>query len=74
VLAASERVLGDEHPDTLAARTNLASAYHSAGRLAEAIALLEQASTDSERILGEQPATVSTRQTLARWSAESERD
>ena len=36
------RVLGPNHPDTLASRNNLALAYESAGRLDEAIDLYEQ--------------------------------
>lgn len=31
-LAARERVLGPDHPDTLASRNNLANAYQDAGR------------------------------------------
>jgi Tetratricopeptide repeat len=41
-----------DHPDTLIARGNLAMAYGTAGRTAEAIPLLEQTLADSERILG----------------------
>ena len=37
-----ERVLGADHPDTLATRNNLALAYQVAGRTAEAITLHEQ--------------------------------
>jgi hypothetical protein len=37
-----ERTLGPDHPDTLTALNNLASAYQAAGKLAEAIALLER--------------------------------
>ncbi|TCJ89409.1 tetratricopeptide repeat protein [Nocardia alba] len=47
-----ERVFGDDHPDTLTTRNNLAAAYQSAGRFAEAIALYERTFTDSERGLG----------------------
>jgi hypothetical protein len=36
-----ERILGVEHPDTLATRQELAGAYRAAGREAEAAALLE---------------------------------
>jgi Tetratricopeptide repeat len=32
-----ERVLGADHPDTLATRNNIAAAYQDAGRTAEAI-------------------------------------
>ena len=44
--------LGADHPETLTSRNNLANAYQDAGRLNEAIALYEQALTDSTRILG----------------------
>ena len=37
-----EHILGDEHPDTLTTRHNLAGAYQSAGRLTEAIAQYER--------------------------------
>lgn len=45
------RVLGTDHPDTLASRNNLASAYESAGRLTSAIELYEQNVNDAERVL-----------------------
>ena len=41
-----------DHPDTLATRNNLASAYLDAGRTAEAITLHEQTLADRERVLG----------------------
>ncbi|WP_380282570.1 tetratricopeptide repeat protein [Kitasatospora purpeofusca] len=40
--ATAERVLGPHHPDTLTARTGLASSYQDAGRTDEAILILEQ--------------------------------
>ena len=36
LLADHERVLGPDHPDTLASRNNLATAYRAAGRTADA--------------------------------------
>ncbi|MDR0848899.1 MAG: tetratricopeptide repeat protein, partial [Propionibacteriaceae bacterium] len=51
-LADMERVLGSDHPSTLASRNNLAGAYESAGRLGEAISLFEAALVDRERVLG----------------------
>ncbi|WKG13603.1 tetratricopeptide repeat protein (plasmid) [Nocardia sp. PE-7] len=61
-----ERVLGTDHPNTLASRNNLASAYESAGRVAEAIPLYERTLTDSERVLGEDhPNTLASRNNLA---------
>jgi tetratricopeptide (TPR) repeat protein len=65
-LADSERVLGTDHPRTLALRNNLAGAYETAGRLGEAIPLFEQALADSERVLGaDDPHTLVSRNNLA---------
>ncbi|HEV2377793.1 MAG TPA: tetratricopeptide repeat protein, partial [Streptosporangiaceae bacterium] len=65
-LAAAEQVLGPDHPDTMAARNNLASAYQSAGRLGEAILLFEQALADRKRILGpDHPDSLGSRNNLA---------
>ncbi|ARE79433.1 hypothetical protein B6R96_36000 (plasmid) [Streptomyces sp. Sge12] len=52
-LATMVRVLGEDHPDTLTSRNNLAYAYQSAGDLGRAIPLYEQTLTDSLRVLGE---------------------
>src|ERR1019366_5295094 len=61
-----ERVVGADHPDTLATRGDLAAAYREAGRTAEAIAVLEQALADRERVLGaDHPDTLATRGDLA---------
>lgn len=66
LVADCERLLGDTHPKTLAARNNLASAYVEAGRLAEAIPLLERTLTGCEKILGDtHPHTLVTRNSLA---------
>ena len=60
------RVLGEDHPDTLASRNNLAGAYLSAGRITEAIALFEQVLPDRIRVLGEDhPDTLASRNNLA---------
>ncbi|WP_296491416.1 tetratricopeptide repeat protein, partial [uncultured Actinomyces sp.] len=60
------RVLGEDHPNTLTSRNNLAGAYLSAGRVTEAIALFEQVLTDRTRILGkDHPATLATLNALA---------
>ena len=60
------RVLGADHPDTLASRNNLAAAYESAGDLGRAIPLLEQALADSVRVLGaDHPDTLTSRNNLA---------
>ncbi|GAT68911.1 NB-ARC domain-containing protein [Planomonospora sphaerica] len=65
-LADHERVLGADHPSTLASRNNLAYAYESAGDLARAIPLYEQTLADSERVLGaDHPSTLTSRNNLA---------
>ena len=51
-------MLGPDHPDTLTVRNNLAVAYDSVGRLAEAIDELEKLLPDCQRVLGpEHPLT-----------------
>ena len=66
VLADRERILGPNHASTLASRSNLASVYRAAGRLAEAITLYEQVLADRERILGPNHAsTLASRSNLA---------
>ena len=66
LVADQERVLGPDHPDTLAARNNLALAYRAAGRTDEAITLHEQTLADRERILGpDHPHTLQSRNNLA---------
>ena len=66
LVADCERVLGETHPNTLASRNNLALAYRSAGRLDEAIPLLERTLADYERVLGEtHPNTLTSRNNLA---------
>jgi len=65
-LAARERVLGPDHPDTLQSRNNLANAYWAAGRLDEAISLHEQTLAARERVLGpDHPDTLQSRNNLA---------
>ncbi|MGY3520144.1 tetratricopeptide repeat protein, partial [Micromonospora sp. PTRAS2] len=51
-LADRRRVLGNDHPQTLASVNNLAYAYQAAGDLGRAISLFEQALTDCRRVLG----------------------
>ena len=59
-------LLGPDHPATLASRNNLAYAYASAGRLAEAITLYEQVLTGRIRIRGnDHPNTLTSRNNLA---------
>jgi tetratricopeptide (TPR) repeat protein len=70
--ASSERLLGDEHPSTLASRANLATSYRRAGRTREAMAIEERVLADSERLLGgEHPNTITSRANLATsyWQA-----
>jgi tetratricopeptide (TPR) repeat protein len=66
VLADHERLLGATNPKTLTARGGLASAYMDAGRVEEAIPLLERTLADCERRLGDtNPNTLSLRNNLA---------
>ena len=59
-------VLGSRHPDTLASRNNLASAYESAGRLGEAIPLYEETLAERVEVLGSRhPDTLTSRNNLA---------
>jgi hypothetical protein len=70
VLSDSERLLGDEHPDTLTARANLAVSYWQAGRTGDAITLQERVLSDSERLLGdEHPDTLTAHTVLRTWTA-----
>ncbi|WP_063739127.1 tetratricopeptide repeat protein [Streptomyces violaceoruber] len=65
-LTTCERVLGADHPDTLASRSNLAAAYMSVGDLGRAIPLFEQTLTDTERVRGaDHPNTLTSRSNLA---------
>ena len=60
------KILGDDHPQTLASRNNLAGAYYSAGRLDEAIPLYEQVLADRTHIFGlDHPNTLTARNNLA---------
>ncbi|MFE5241536.1 TIR-like protein FxsC, partial [Streptomyces sp. NPDC056627] len=66
VLADREEILGERHPATLTARSNLASSYNRAGRAEEATVLRERVLADREEILGERhPDTLSARANLA---------
>ena len=60
------KILGDDHPQTLASRNNLAHAHYSAGRLDAAIPLYEEVLADRVRVLGEDhPDTLTSRNNLA---------
>ena len=74
LLADQNRVLGADHPDTLAVRMGLAVAYQRAGRIAEAMTLFEQTLTDRERVLGaDHPDTLAGRVSLANTYREAGR-
>ena len=61
-----ERIQGPDHPDTLGARGQLASAYHSAGRMASALELYERTRADCRRVLGPgHPDTLAAQANLA---------
>ena len=58
--------MGEDHPDTLITRNQLANVYRFAGRLDEAIDLYENLLSDRIRVLGEDhPQTLWTRCDLA---------
>jgi tetratricopeptide (TPR) repeat protein len=66
LVADTEHVLGEMHPDTLSSRSYLAGAYQAAGRLDEAVPLLERTVADRERVLGQiHPDTLAARNNLA---------
>ncbi|WP_146763045.1 tetratricopeptide repeat protein, partial [Micromonospora noduli] len=66
VLADRRRVLGDDHPNTLTSVNNLASAYHSVGRVEEATTLFEQVLAERRRVLGDDhPSTLGSVNNLA---------
>ncbi|KAI9776292.1 MAG: hypothetical protein M1839_000451 [Geoglossum umbratile] len=57
--AATRKILGEEHPNTLALMANLTSCYDGLGQSKEAVALHEKVLVARERILGEeQPDTL----------------
>jgi Domain of unknown function (DUF4062)/Tetratricopeptide repeat len=69
VLDARERVLGPEHPDTLAARQELAGGTGLAGDFAGARDLFTALLPACERVLGaEHPDTLTARAHLAAWT------
>ena len=64
-LAASERVLGRGHPNTLISVNNLASSYARQGRYAEAESLYKRALSGAEKMLGhDHPDTQLVRRNL----------
>ena len=66
------RVLGPEHPETLASRNNLAIGYRRLGQTEEAVQLDEETLEAMVRVLGpERPETLASRNGLARRSIAS---
>ena len=65
VLTDRIRILGNNNPNTLVSRNNLAYAYYEAGLLDEAIQLFEQTLHDCIRVLVEaHPFTATVRENL----------
>ncbi|MFE0156711.1 tetratricopeptide repeat protein, partial [Nonomuraea sp. NPDC059007] len=70
--ATSQRILGPDHPDTLATRSNLAGYRGAAGDAAGAAAAYEELLADGLRILGpDHPHTLTTRSNLAGYRGEA---
>ena len=68
----TRRVLGADHPDTLATRGNLARWRGEAGDPGGAVAAFEELLADRLRVLGaDHPYTLTTRGNLARWRGEA---
>jgi len=66
VLEKRQRILGDEHPDTISAISNLAITLGDQGKLEEAAAMRREVLEKRQRILGdEHPDTISTMSNLA---------
>jgi hypothetical protein len=73
LLPVRERVQGPEHPDTLAARNQLARWTGEAGDAAGARDLFAALLPVRERVQGpEHPDTLATRANLAYWSGKTE--
>jgi hypothetical protein len=66
------RVLGPDHPHTLAARHNLARSQGEAGDVAGAVTAFAELLDDRLRVLGpDHPHTLKTRNALAHWQERS---
>jgi tetratricopeptide (TPR) repeat protein len=60
--------LHSNHPDSIEARAQQARAYHDAGRIADAIAIMQRVIPHAERVRGNHhPFTSDARDTLADW-------
>ncbi|OCK89829.1 uncharacterized protein K441DRAFT_667189 [Cenococcum geophilum 1.58] len=69
VIETRKKVLGAEHPDTLAAMHNLAFTFKSQGRDHEAISLIENCFQLRKQVLGSQhPQTKLSQKTLSKWA------
>lgn len=67
-----DALLGPDHPDTLAARHDIARYLAEAGRLSEAVVLLDRLASDRQRVLGPRhTATLVTRSSRARFLRDS---
>ena len=67
-----ERVLGRDHPDTLATRGNIAAWTGEVGDARGALRLFTELLPDQERVLGrDHPDTLTTRNNIARWTGEA---
>ncbi len=65
-LARREKVLGAEHPDTLASMNNLAGVLDSQGKYEEAESMNRQTLARREKVLGEEhPNTLTSMNNLA---------
>jgi len=74
VLADQLRVLGPDHPHTLATRVRLAQWRGQAGDPAAAVLLLDEVLEDQLRVFGsDNPTTWATRATLVHWCEQIDR-
>ena len=68
VMETTKRVLGEEHPDTLASIANLAAIYHASGQCEIAVSLLRDVVPIQEKKPGtNHPDTVSSKAALQQW-------
>jgi tetratricopeptide (TPR) repeat protein len=66
------RILGTDHPDTLATRNNIAHCTGESGNVDDALRLSRELLQDQVRILGtDHPDTLTTRGSIARWTGNS---
>jgi hypothetical protein len=70
-----ERILGPDHPITLATRSNLADWTGRGGDLAGALRLSAALQPDLERVLGlDHPTTLLSREDAASWREQIQRE